>query len=51
MYGSNVNDKEWEIIKAYVEGKKLGRPCTIERRRIIDAIFYQSKTGCQWNML
>ena len=43
MYGSNVNDKKWEIINPYVEGKKLGRPCTIEQRQIIDVIFYQSK--------
>jgi len=26
----------------------MGQPRKIDRRRIVDAIFYRSRTGCQW---
>lgn len=50
-YPSNVSDEEWEIIKPYVEARKKGRKSIVSRRDIIDAIFYQSRTGCQWQYL
>lgn len=50
-YPSNVNNEEWEIIKPYVEPSKKGRKARVDRRSIIDAIFYQSRTGCQWQYL
>jgi transposase len=52
MYGSDLSDIEWEIIRPYVEKRhKIGRPDKVDRRKIIDAIFYQSRSGCQWRML
>jgi len=52
MYSSDLKDKEWEIIRPYVIKKKaIGRPDKVDRRRIIDAILYQSRTGCQWRLL
>lgn len=50
-YPSNVSDEEWEIIRPYVEPRKKGRKPLVSRRNIIDAIFYQSRTGCQWQYL
>ncbi len=50
-YPNKLRDEEWEIIKRYVESSTRGRKDTICRRLIIDAIFYQSRTGCQWQYL
>lgn len=50
-YPSNVSDEEWEIIKPYVATSKKGHKARVCRRAIIDALFYQSKTGCQWQYL
>lgn len=32
-------------------GKRGGRPRTVERREVLNAVFYVVKTGCQWAML
>lgn len=29
----------------------MGRPATVDRRRVVDAIFYVTATGCQWRAL
>jgi len=29
----------------------MGRPSTVDRRRVLDAIFYVTATGCQWRAL
>jgi len=31
--------------------KRLGRPRATELRRVLDAILYIARTGCQWRML
>ena len=51
QYPSDINDKEWEIIQKFVQSSSKGRKHQISRRSIINAIFYQSKTGCQWQYL
>jgi len=51
-YQSDLKDKEWEKIKDFFEQKiKFGRPLKHKRREILNAIFYVSKSGCQWRML
>src|SRR3989339_1394802 len=51
-YPSDVNDTEWEEIKQYLPGEKsTGRPIEIDRREIIDGIFYINRSGCAWRML
>jgi transposase len=32
-------------------GKRGGRPYSHDRRRIVEAIVYQRRTGCAWNEL
>ena len=52
MYPSDLNDEEWAIIEPYVcSSRGIGRKRTVDRRSIVNAIFYQSRTGCQWRML
>jgi putative transposase len=52
MYPSDVNDTEWSIIEPFLRPKDgRGSSHRHSKRVIINAIFYISKTGCQWEML
>jgi transposase len=53
-YPSDLTDAEWTIIQKVVPRAKngrTGRPPKYRRREIWNAIFYQSRTGCQWRSL
>jgi putative transposase len=50
-YPSDVTDEQWQIIRRLLPAKKKrGRP-PVDRREIVDAIFYINRTGCQWRAL
>ncbi len=52
MYSSDLKDEEWVIVEAYVcKSRGIGRKRTVDRRRIVNAIFYHNRTGCQWRLL
>ena len=51
-YLSDLTDEQWQIIEPLVPpAKKGGRDRTTDMREIINTIFYQNRTGCQWDML
>jgi putative transposase len=51
-YPSDLRDNEWALVKGYFEqGRAFGRPLERDRREIVNAIFYVTKSGCQWRML
>jgi len=51
-YASDLTDREWALIEAFMPPrKKIGRPRTTELRDVMDAIMYMASTGCQWAML
>jgi len=47
---TNLTEKQWQIIKKMIPQQKKG-PKQICRRRIINAIRYVVRTGCQWRNL
>lgn len=49
-YETDLTDEQWEIIKPFVQSR-MGRPATVDRREVLNAIFYLLRTGCQWRML
>jgi putative transposase len=50
-YPSDVTDAQWQVIsKLLPPKKKRGRP-PVDRREVINAIFYVNRTGCQWRAL
>jgi len=49
-YSTDLSDAQWDRVRPFVE-KSFGRPAQIERRRIVNAILYILRTGCQWRML
>ena len=52
QYPSDLTDEQWQIIEPLLPPPStVGRPQTVSRRRIVDAIFYLVRTGCQWRML
>ena len=49
-YPNDLTDAEWARIGPLFQMSR-GRPPTRKRRRVLDAIFYMSRSGCQWRML
>jgi putative transposase len=53
-YPSDVTDDQWSLIRPFVcprRPTKVGHPVEVERRDLVDAIFYLLRTGCQWRQL
>ncbi len=51
-YPSDLTDAEWACVQRYFPPlPQRGRPRTHPLRRILDAIFYVSRTGCPWRYL
>jgi transposase len=56
MYPSDLTDKQWSKLEPLLNesrGKRHagGRPRKHAQRRIVDALLYVVKTGCQWRQL
>lgn len=52
QYPSDLSDPEWERLAPLVERTgQRGRPVAHSRRRIVEAILYIARTGCQWRYL
>jgi putative transposase len=50
-YPSDLTDAQWEIIKPLIPVNRVGRPRKVEMREVLNTIFYQIRSGCQWDML
>jgi putative transposase len=51
-YATDTTDAQWEILnRLFPRQSGRGRPRTVDLRRVIDGIFYVSRSGCQWRML
>jgi putative transposase len=50
-YPSDLTDEQWAIIEPLIPVSKLGRPREVDMREVLNAIFYQARSGCQWDML
>ena len=51
-YPSDMSDAEWALLAPLVPPAKTGgRPGKVATRKIVNAIFYQASSGCQWRML
>ena len=50
-YSSDLTNRQWQLLRQLLPKRsRLGRR-PIDRRRIINAILYVVRTGCQWRML
>ena len=51
-YPSNLNNKQWNLIKSFLpKSKPGGYERKHSKREMLNAIFYLNKTGCQWRYL
>jgi putative transposase len=50
-YPSDLTDAQWKLLEPFVAAKTGGRKCDYERREIVNAIFYVTRTGGSWRML
>lgn len=55
-YPTDLTDEEWNEIQSLVptakSGKgKRGRPATLDRRSLLNAVFYVVRSGCAWRLL
>jgi len=50
-YPSDLKDEQWEIIKDHFKFGNYGNRALHSKRDLINAVFYLTKTGCQWRQL
>jgi len=51
-YPSDLTDAEWAVIEPLLSRHiGPGRPATIDKRQVINALFYVVRTGCPWRYL
>ncbi len=49
-YESDLSNEQWERVRPLLE-KTMGRPPRVDRREVLNALFYLLRTGCQWRAL
>jgi putative transposase len=51
-YSTDLTDEQWHIMQPLIPAAKPGgRPRTVDMREILNTLFYQNRTGCQWDLL
>ena len=51
-YRSDLTDAQWELIQPLLPpAKPGGRPRTVDLREVVNTLFYQARTGVQWDYL
>lgn len=50
-YPSDLKDAQWEMIKNHFTFGTYGNRATHDKRQLVNAVFYLTKTGCQWRQL
>jgi putative transposase len=51
-YPSDLTDEQWQLLRPLLpKAHRRGRRRSVDRRRLLDAIFYLLRTGCRWRQL
>jgi putative transposase len=51
-YSTDLTDEQWAILEPLVPpARSGGRRRTINMREVINTIFYQQRSGCQWDLI
>ena len=56
-YATDLSDERWALIEPVITAWKAAHPSVsghqgkYQMREIVNAIMYQSRTGCQWSLL
>jgi putative transposase len=51
-YPSDLTDDQWAVLEPLIPpAKPGGAPRTVNLREVLNTLFYQARSGCQWDML
>src|SRR5437764_9011284 len=51
-YKTDVTDAQWAVLEPLIPpAKHGGRPREADMREVVNTLFYQSRTGVQWDLL
>ena len=51
-YPSDLTDAQWEALRPLIPpARPGGRPREVDRREVLNTLFYKARSGCQWDML
>jgi transposase len=51
-YLTDLTDEQWALLEPIIPPQEgPGRRRTVNLRRVIDALMYQDRTGCQWRLI
>ncbi len=52
VYPTDMKDEQWHLIRRWLPpSPPIGADRSVDMRRIVDGIFYISRSGCQWRLL
>jgi len=51
QYSSDLTDRQWQLIRQLLPSRSRRGRRPIDRRRIINAILFVVRTGCQWRLI
>jgi len=51
-YSTDLTDEQWQVLQPLLPAAKPGgRPRIVDMREVMNTLFYQNRTGCQWDRL
>lgn len=51
-YETDLTDEQWELVEPWVrQAPGPGAKRRVNIREVVNALFYQNRTGCQWRLL
>jgi len=51
-YPSDLTDAQWQVVEPLIPpAKPGGRPRVVDMREVVNTLFYQARTGVQWDYL
>ena len=50
-YPSDLTDEQWALVKRHFDTGNYGKSRKYQTRLLVNAVFYITKTGCQWRFL
>jgi putative transposase len=51
-YKTDLSDAQWAVLAPLIPpARHGGRPRTLDMREVVNTLFYQARTGCQWELL
>jgi putative transposase len=51
-YSTDLTDEQWAVLEPLLpRPRRRGRPRAVDLREVLNTLFYQDRTGCQWRNL